>query len=157
MSVQGLKWLKVWVRAKDFAIRIYTQNFAFITPGRKMESESTTPASSLSIPANIAKGYGRFYYQENVRFCYTARGSLEESLSHLLFAFEANYIPDLLYKQIEAEGEEIDKMLNGYISYLKKSKQGAKEPGATQSLKEDDAYHLTESSDEIRHTQETTL
>jgi hypothetical protein len=66
---------------------------------------------------------------ENVRFCYNARGSLEETLSHLVFAFEAKYIPATLYDRLQFDGQEIDKMLNGYISYLKKSKQGAQEPG----------------------------
>jgi four helix bundle protein len=84
----------------------------------------------LSISANIAEGHGRFYYQDNVRFCYNARGSLEETLSHLIFSFEADFIPATLYKELETEGEEIEKMLNGYIAFLKKSKQGKNEPGA---------------------------
>ncbi|HCL00522.1 MAG TPA: four helix bundle protein, partial [Candidatus Marinimicrobia bacterium] len=31
-----------------------------------------------SISANIAEGYGRFHYKENLKFCYYARGSFEE-------------------------------------------------------------------------------
>ncbi|MFN3491622.1 MAG: four helix bundle protein, partial [Anaerolineales bacterium] len=100
--------------------------------------------SSLSISANIAEGYGRFYYQDNVRFCYIARGSLEETLSHLSFAFEAKYIPENLFQQFESEGNEIDKMLNGYIAYLKKSKQGANEPGANTSIREDQSPYFTD-------------
>jgi len=51
-----------------------------------------------SIPANIAEGYGRYYYQDNVRFCYIARGSLEETLSHLVLAHELNYISTNTYE-----------------------------------------------------------
>jgi four helix bundle protein len=40
--------------------------------------------SSRSITTNIAEGYGRFNYQENIRFCRQARGSLSEALDHLL-------------------------------------------------------------------------
>ncbi len=74
-----------------------------------------------------------------------ARGSLEETLSHLLFAFEAKFIPNAIYKQFETDGEEIDKMLNGYIAFLKKSKQGANEPGAGYSTREAIASYSVES------------
>ena len=33
-----------------------------------------------------------------------------------------NYLPEEICKEQVDEGDEIDKMLNGYISYLKKSK-----------------------------------
>jgi len=111
--------------------------------------------SSLSISANIAEGHGRFYFQDNVRFCYNARGSLEETLSHLIFSFEADFIPANLYKELETEGEEIEKMLNGYISFLKKSKQGANEPGANHIVREEvepyDTKSLDNSNDEADH------
>ena len=53
------------------------------------------------------------------------------------FTVEAKFISVTLYEQFEKEGEEIDKMLNGYIAYLKKSKQGANEPGANSIISED--------------------
>jgi hypothetical protein len=62
---------------------------------------------------------------------------LDETLSHLIFAFEADFLPNALYKELENEGEEIDKMLNGYIGYLKKSKQGLNEPGANILIQEE--------------------
>ncbi len=137
MSVQGLKRLKVWVKAKDFALKIYEQRLPLLPPEEKWNLNQQLRRSSLSISANIAEGYGRSYYQDNVRFCYLARGSLEETLSHLVFAFETKHIPNALYKQFESEGEEIDKMLTGYIAFLKKSKQGATEPGENYSIQED--------------------
>jgi four helix bundle protein len=68
--------------------------------------------------ANIAERHGRFYYQDNVRFCYNARGSLEETRSHLAFAFEAKLPAGSLYEELATDGEEIGKILNGYISCL---------------------------------------
>ena len=65
-----------------------------------------------------------------------------KTLSHLVFAFELKYIPEALYKELEGEGEEIAKMLNGYISCLKKSKQGANEPGANRAVREQPASYL---------------
>lgn len=111
----------------------------------------------MSISANIAEGYGRFYYQENVRFCYVARGSLEETLSHLTFALEMNYISSELYSEFETEGEEIDKMLNGYIGFLKKSKQGANEPGANYQAREETGPYIADSFEDFQDADDTTL
>ena len=156
MSIQGLKRLQVWVRAKNYALAIYKQALPLLPLEEKWNLNQQLRRSSLSISANIAEGYGRFYYQDNVRFCYNARGSLEETLSHLIFAFEAGYIPEALYKEWENEGEEIDKMLNGYISYLKKSKQGANEPGAIHVAREESESYLTESFEDLTDTESTT-
>jgi len=157
MSIDGLMRLKVWVRAKDFALKIYKQALSSLPPEEKWNLNQQLRRSSLSISANIAEGYGRFYYQDNVRFCYIARGSLEETLSHLTFALEMNYISVELYKELENEGEEIDKMLNGYIGFLKKSKQGANEPGANLVVHEGTAVYSTEPFKYSNDIEETTL
>jgi four helix bundle protein len=136
MSVQGLTRLEVWKRAKEFALKIYRNVLPLLPLEEKWNLNSQIRRSSLSVSANIAEGYGRFYYQDNVRFCYNARGSLEETLSHLVFAFDAQFIPETLYKELSAEGDEIDRMLNGYIAYLKRSKQGEKEPGVNHAIHE---------------------
>ena len=157
MSVQGLKRLKVWERAKDFALKIYEQILPLLPPEEKWNLNQQLRRSSLSISANIAEGYGRYYYQDNVRFCYLARGSLEETLSHLVFAFEAKHIPEELYNELESEGEEIDKMLNGYIAFLKKSKQGANEPEGSHSIQEDSVSFSIEPFEHSPDIKETDL
>lgn len=155
MSLQGLKRLKAWVKAKVFALKIYEQILSLLPPEEKWNLNQQLRRSSLSISANIAEGYGRFYYQDNVRFCYLARGSLEETLSHLVFAFETKYIPGTLYKEFESEREEIDKMLNGYIAFLKKCKQGANEPGGNYSIQQDSMSYSTESFEDSMDIKET--
>jgi four helix bundle protein len=144
MSIQSLKKLQVWVRAKDFGLKIYKQVLPSLPPEEKWNLNQQLRRSSLSISANIAEGHGRFYYQENVRFCYNARGSLQETLSHLIFSFEMEFIPAVLYNELEVEGEEIEKMLNGYIGFLKKSKQGANEPGVNYAVREEMETYQTE-------------
>ena len=123
MSVKSLETLEAWKKAKEFALRIYQEVVPLLPPEEKWNLNQQLRRSSLSIPANIAEGYVRFYYQDNIRFCYIARGSLEESLSHLVIAHEMNFIPKPLFESIVQEGEKLTQLINGYIGYLKRSKQ----------------------------------
>jgi four helix bundle protein len=156
MSIQGLKRLQVWLRAKDFAITIYKRVLPLLPADKRWNLVQQLRRSSLSISANIAEGYGRFYYQDNFRFCYNACRSLEETLNHLLFAFEVDLIPESIFKELQSEGEEIDKMLNGYIGYLKKSKQGEHEPGADCIVCEDPELYIVESIEDSTNNSDAT-
>ena len=148
--------MQVWVRAKDYALEIYKQVLPLLPSDEKWNLDQQLRRSSLSISANIAEGHGRFYYQDNVRFCYNARGSLEETLSHLVCIFEIGYIPQVLYDKLKSEGEEMEKMINGYISYLKKSKQGANEPGINHAVQEEPPSYLAEVPEDLTGTDEPT-
>jgi four helix bundle protein len=148
MSIQGLQRLEVWRRSKDFALRIYREVLPLLPSEEKWALNQQLRRSSVSISANIAEGYGRYYYQDNVRFCYNARGSLEETLSHIVFCHEMGYVPAFLFQDLAGEGEEITRMINGYIAYLKKSKQGANEPGANYVIHELQAPYLVEIPDD---------
>ena len=109
MSVDGLKRLKVWERAKDFAVKIYKQVLPLLPQEEKWSLNQQIRRSSTSISANIAEGHGRFYYQDNVRFCYNARGSLEETLSHLIVCFEAGLIAETVYKNWKVKAKRSKK------------------------------------------------
>ena len=79
-----------------------------------------------SVTNNIAEGYGRFNYQENIQFCRISRGSLYETIDHLIIAEEESYIS---VNELNNRKEQINKclaILNGYINYLKKAKDAGK-------------------------------
>jgi len=130
MSISGLGKLDVWCKARDFAVRVNKEVLPLLPPEEKWSLNQQIRRSSQSIPANIAEGHGRFYFQENVRFCYIARGSLEETLSHIVYANKVGYVAEALYKSLAVDGENLHRLINGYIGFLKKSKQGSNEPGA---------------------------
>jgi four helix bundle protein len=89
--------------------------------------------ASRSVTANIAEGYGRFHYQENIQFCRQARGSLYELLDHLSCVVDEKYLLGNETVQIDTQITTCIKLLNGYIAYLKKAKQDhiIKEPNIT--------------------------
>jgi four helix bundle protein len=105
MSVSGLEKLDVWCKARDFAVRINKEVLPLLPTEEKWALSQQLRRSSQSIPANIAEGHGRFYFQDNVRFCYIARGSLEETLSHIVYAYKVNYVTEAIYKSFVADGE----------------------------------------------------
>lgn len=125
---KGLESLKVWQRAMDLAVTICKELLPSLPTEERYALSSQLRRSVQSIPANIAEGYGRYYYQESVRFCYIARGSLNETLNHLYLAQRMGYIPEQILRQHTQTIDEIDRMLSGYIAFLKKSKRGATEP-----------------------------
>ncbi len=149
MSSDGLARLTTWKKAKDFTVLIYMEAVTKLPPEEKWGLASQLRRSAASIPANIAEGYRRFYYQENIRFCYIARGSLEETLSHLILTHDLSYLPTETFQKLVGRGDELVRMINGYIEYLKRSRQGANEPGATYEINErtgDEYFELPDAS-----------
>ena len=71
--------------------------------------------SSRSITANIAEGFGRFHHQENIQFCRNSRGSLDETLDHMITAYDEKYIAKEILSEINKDYKECLKQLNTYI------------------------------------------
>ncbi len=141
---KGLETLQVWQRAVAFATNICRQVLPLLPTQEKWSLIDQLRRSVQSIPANIAEGYGRFYYQESIRFCYIARGSLEETFSHITLAHRLNYLSDEVFQSLISEIQEIRRMLNGYVSFLKTNKRGAAEPGASLAVREEQTPYEAE-------------
>jgi len=75
---------------------------------------------SRSVTANIAEGHGRFHYQDNLKFCRNARGSLNELLDHLICAYDETFITDEQLQCMRTEYNDCHRLLNGYIAFLTK-------------------------------------
>ena len=121
MSFNSFEELEVWKKSKEFRIQI--ANVAKTFPKEeKYRLTDQIIRASRSIPANIAEGFGRFHHQENIQFCRIARGSLYETLEHIICANEENLITEETYQELRNQFNEVLKLLNGYIAYLKKSK-----------------------------------
>lgn len=143
-NVQGLETLEAWKKSKGLALKVYKEILPLLPAEEKWNLNQQIRRAVSSIPANIAEGHGRFYYQENVRFCYIARGSLTETYSHITLAHELGFIPVEKYKELTTLVEELVRIINGYISYLIRSKIGANEPGVNHFAREDPASYLVD-------------
>lgn len=117
-----LSELESWKSARQ--LRISVSELARLFPNdEKYRLKDQILRSSRSIPANIAEGFGRFHYQENIQFCRIAHGSLYETLEHLMCAKDEGYITAEQFQDLNDQILECLKILNGYVQYLKKAKK----------------------------------
>jgi len=79
--------------------------------------------SADSIGANIAEGTGRFSFQDNKRFGYIARGSLNETKHWLRRAFKRSLLTSDEIGKIKPIMGELAPKLNAYINSIEKSKR----------------------------------
>ena len=84
--------------------------------------QSQMKRAAISIPSNIAEGYGRNYTQSYIQFLPIARGSLLELETQVIITKELNLIGKSLYQKIEALITEENKMLNAFIKSISKEK-----------------------------------
>jgi four helix bundle protein len=149
-NIQGLETLEAWKRSKNFAVKVCKDVLPLLPAEEKWSLSQQIRRSVQSAPANIAEGHGRFYFQETVRFCYIARGSLSEAYTQITLAHDLGYIPDKLYADLRKQTEELIRMINGYIAYLKRAKIGANEPGANYAAREEAAtYEINYPDDSV--------
>lgn len=117
--------LKVWQLARELRNQIYKLARKF-PPEEKYGLASQMQRSAISITANIAEGFGRYSYQENIQFCRTARGSAFEVRDHLITAEDQSYISSSEHQDVDALAQRVIQTLNGYIRATQE-RQGLKE------------------------------
>jgi len=75
-----------------------------------------------SIGANIAEGYGRFYYLDKVRFYYNSRASHYEAFIHWLeLLFERERITKDEFESINEKAQKLQVKLNNFITSTTKN------------------------------------
>ncbi len=113
--------LEVWKEARRLrqSVSVMVKSFP---AEEKFRMVDQLIRSSRSVTANIAEGNGRYHYKENVRFCRQVRGSLNEVLDHLICTNDEGFITLEQLTNYRNHITKRHKLLNGYIAYLKKSK-----------------------------------
>ena len=78
--------------------------------------------AAVSVTANIAEGFGRYSYQENIQFCRQSRGSVYELRDHFTTALDAGYITKQQYSVLDRQAISVIKLINGYVRSTKERK-----------------------------------
>ena len=116
--------LETWKKCREIRQKTWKLCKSFPIVEKHRLSDQMIRASRSST-ANIAEGYGRFHFQENIQFCRQARGSLYELIDHVLVAEECEYIDQSLADDLTEEIKTSIIVLNGYIKYLKSRKENS--------------------------------
>jgi four helix bundle protein len=112
--------LIVWQKS----MRLVTQIYLITKELPKSELYGLTSQirrSSISLPSNIAEGYGRNSTNDYIRFLQIACGSLYEVQTQLEICYTLEYISKKLFNGIYEQSREIERMLNSLIRKIKKS------------------------------------
>ena len=117
---QSFTELEVWKKSRILKNEIFELTKSFPSE-EKFRLSDQIIRSSRGINATIAEGHGRFTYKDQLHFCIMARGSLSETYNHLLDALDVKYISTDQLKNYKLIIDEVEKLLNGYISYLRKN------------------------------------
>jgi four helix bundle protein len=111
--------LKCWQLSRELRKMLYT--IAKCLPDyEKYGLASQIRRAAVSITANIAEGYGRYHFKENIQFCRQSRASLYECEDHLITCMDEDYIDKQKYDEVLNLMIETRKVTDGYIRYLEK-------------------------------------
>ena len=121
----GFEELDLWRKARQFKneIRSLTKTFP---AEEKFRLNDQIIRSSRSVAAVISEGHGRFTYPDQIHFCVIARGSLTETVNHLIDAFDENYITSDQLNDLKVKAKEVERLINGYLIYLRKKRDEEK-------------------------------
>ena len=109
--------LIVWQKSMSLVTLIYKLVVQF-PENEKYALTSQIKRSSISIPSNIAEGYGRNYRKYYSRFLQIARGSLFENQTQLEIAINLDFLKEIELQEIKELSLEVEKMLNSLIKKL---------------------------------------
>ena len=124
MTLQSYRDLEVWQRSMDLVEEIYlltkllpkTELFGLTSQMRR---------AAISIPSNIAEGYGRIHRKEYVHHLSFAQGSLQETETQLQITVRLEYLDRDQVKKAWNLMQDVGKMLRRLIVSLSPKPDGA--------------------------------
>lgn len=120
VEVKSYQDLKVWQKAMDLVFSVYKLSKSF----PKDETYGLTSQirrASVSVPSNIAEGWGRGSTKSYLQFLRIGRGSLTELETQLIIAHQLDYLSIKEHDDLESLLKEVGRMLNGLIRNLEKN------------------------------------
>ncbi|RTE54925.1 four helix bundle protein [Arenibacter aquaticus] len=118
-EVKTYKDLLIWQKGIELVKEVYS--ICQELPNDELFGlKSQIKRSSISIPSNIAEGWGRNYTKNYVQLLRVSRGSLLELETQIIISKELNFISTDSYNRIQALITEESKMLNAFIKSIDK-------------------------------------
>ena len=116
--IERFEDIEAWKKARVLVRDIY--NICNIEQyKRDYNLVDQTRRAAVSIMANIAEGFARRTQKEFINFLGIAHASAAELQSHLYVALDQKYISNSEFSLLYRETDEVSKMIQGFINYLK--------------------------------------
>lgn len=77
--------------------------------------------SAVSIPSNIAEGYGRKIKKDYIRFLHIPMGSIFEMQTQLEISKNLEFMSDSSFSELYEKSREIERMLSSMINKISES------------------------------------
>lgn len=116
-KINSYKDLIVWQKSIALVTSIYELSKTFPSE-EKFGVVSQLNRAAVSIPSNIAEGWGRESSKNYLQFLKIARGSVMETETLLVISKNLNFINDTQFSSITNEVEEVSKILQGLINSI---------------------------------------
>ena len=117
--LKNYKELKVWQRSYQLCLEIYKITKRFPN-GERYGLTSQIRRAAVSVPSNIAEGYGRKTTPEYIRFLYIAYGSNCELETQILLSGDLGYIETGKLEILKEGIGEVERMLKALIKSLER-------------------------------------
>jgi four helix bundle protein len=117
--LRNFKELKVWQKAYQLCLDIYGMTKDF-PKDEKYGLTSQIRRAAVSVPSNIAEGYGRKTTAEYIRALYIAYGSNCELETQMLLSGDLGFIGKEDLSRLHEEIGDVERMLKGLIKSLAK-------------------------------------
>jgi four helix bundle protein len=117
MKLLSYKELVVWQKSIELVKGVYSLTKLFPSD-EKFGIISQMRRSAVSIPSNIAEGYGRRSHNEYLQFYSIAYGSALELETQLIISKELKLAPEVKFETCEGLLNEVIKML--YVMIYKR-------------------------------------
>jgi four helix bundle protein len=114
----GFEALELWKKAREMKCMVAELVRQFPAAERFRLCDQLI-RSSRSVCSLIAEGHGRYTWRDQLHYCVQARGSLSETMNHLLDAADNGWVSPVALQHGREMLKETEKLLNGYISYLR--------------------------------------
>ena len=117
-NINSYKDLKIWQKGIELVEVIYKITVSF-PQNEQYGITSQIRRSSVSVPSNIAEGWGRGYNNNFLQFIKIARGSFYELETQLIIAYKIQLITKEDFEIIQNLILIESKMINSFITTLK--------------------------------------
>jgi four helix bundle protein len=118
-GIKSYRDLVAWQKGMELCRKVYEATKTF--PREEMFGlTQQVRRAAVSVPANIAEGWGRGSLADYVRFLRTARGSLCEVETEILICRELRYLPEPEAAEVLEACAVCSRVLHGLIASLVK-------------------------------------